>query len=430
MRPMRYVILGLGLCGLLVALSAQTPVVVDGLKRTRPEFLAAQLDEISWNPQHSALLLQHPGDTLSDAAALAFRQNLLNLPQVREVTIKTDGAPDTLRITLREAQTISPLFGFGGVRGNVHFLLGVADQHLFGLGHELQAFYQNNAGEHNYLVAYKNPTVRGTRFGISVDSRRYAADEPVYFNRGVANYQYVNQSFGAGTSYRLANRHYVEAGATAFRETFNLLDTELEPGIAPVSLRQNKLLLKLGHHLDGRDFIYERVAGLDFRTVAELVLNREDDPFLTAWHELRYYRLVGRRGNFATRLRLGLASNRDSPFAPFVLDSQVNIRGSGNRIDRGTAQFVLNTEYRHRVWSDRKNNFRAQAVTFSDLGTWRSPGGAFRELTDGSTLQHFVGGGVRLTSARARNAVLRVDYGVDWRSPIIRGLVVGFGQYF
>ena len=120
----------------------------------------------------------------------------------------------------------------------------------------------------------------------------------------------------------------------------------------------------------------------------------------------------------------------NSPFAPFVLDSQVNIRGSGNRIDRGTAQLILNLEYRHTVWMDRRERFAAQVVGFSDLGTWRNPGGELSDLVASENIRHFVGAGLRVLSLKAYNAALRVDYGVDVRNTKQRGVVLGFGQYF
>ena len=83
----------------------------------------------------------------------------------------------------------------------------------------------------------------------------------------------------------------------------------------------------------------------------------------------------GHKGNLAMRLRLAISTNNETPFAPFVVDSHVNLRGVGNRIDRGTAQVVFNAEYRHTVYN--LNRWAGQLVAFSDIGTWRNPGGTF-----------------------------------------------------
>ncbi len=128
------------------------------------------------------------------------------------------------------------------------------------------------------------------------------------------------------------------------------------------------------------------------------------------------------------RLRLGLATNNDTPFAPFVLDSYVNIRGSGNRIDRGTGSAILNVEYRQTFYD--KDRYAGQLVAFSDLGTWRTPGAPFNDFTNPDNFRHFVGGGFRIIYKKAFNAMLRLDYGVDVYDFDQRGFVLGFGQYF
>lgn len=414
---------------LLISASAlaQTPVRFEGLRRTQATFLSQRLNDLDYRAGVTTLA---PSGRATDSVYLAaLRQQLINLPQVREATYTLRG--DTLVWTIREAATRAPLFSFGGVRGNLNVLVGFSDQHLFGRGHHLEGFYQNNQGRHNYLLRYRNPGIRGSRIGFGVESRRYAALEPVYFGGAAAalDYDYTNQSFGATLSYELRARERVSIGVTTFRERFVRAGaSSLEQ--APDFLELDKLLFKVEHERDRRDWIDERVRGRRHVLTAETVVSAGESAFAIAFAEGSDYRLVGARGNLANRVRLGLATNRNSPFAPFTLDSQLNIRGSGNRIDRGTAQVVWNLEYRHRVYADKRGNFRGQVVAFSDFGAWRSPGGELSELATLSSLQHFVGAGLRLTSARARNAVLRVDYGVDWRNEGRRGLVFGFGQYF
>ena len=128
------------------------------------------------------------------------------------------------------------------------------------------------------------------------------------------------------------------------------------------------------------------------------------------------------------RFRVGLSTNRQTPFAPFVVSSHVNIRGVGNRINRGTGSLVLNVEYRHTIFD--KGNFAGQLVGFSDAGTWRSAGGPLSDFVDPDLFRHFVGGGVRVIYKKAHNAMLRADYGLDIFNAGSRGLVLGLGQYF
>ena len=137
---------------------------------------------------------------------------------------------------------------------------------------------------------------------------------------------------------------------------------------------------------------------------------------------------LGKKGNLAIRTRFGISTNNNSPFAPFVVDSRVNLRGSGNRIERGTAQAILNIEYRHTFLN--LSNWAIQGVIFTDLGNWRTPGGQLDELVSKDELRQFVGGGFRVLYKRIYDAVWRVDYGVDVFNKNQRGFVLGIGQYF
>ncbi|MDG1262766.1 MAG: BamA/TamA family outer membrane protein, partial [Flavobacteriales bacterium] len=118
----------------------------------------------------------------------------------------------------------------------------------------------------------------------------------------------------------------------------------------------------------------------------------------------------------------------DTPFAPFVIDSQMNIRGVGNRIDRGTATVVLNIEYRYTL--KEKANVALQGVLFSDAGTWRNPAGDWDDLFDQENFEHFAGIGLRGIYKKAHNAILRIDYGFNLYNTKTNGLVIGVGQYF
>ena len=80
----------------------------------------------------------------------------------------------------------------------------------------------------------------------------------------------------------------------------------------------------------------------------------DENWFNTLQFQGRSFKRFGEKGNLAMRLRLAISTNNDTPFAPFVVDSHVNLRGVGNRIDRGTAQVVFNSEYRHTVHDSKR----------------------------------------------------------------------------
>jgi hypothetical protein len=152
----------------------------------------------------------------------------------------------------------------------------------------------------------------------------------------------------------------------------------------------------------------------------------DEGLFHIIFNDFKYFHRIGKTGNLATRLRLGTSTNEGTPFAPFVLDSFLNIRGVGNRVDRGTGSIVTNVEYRQ-TFFDRKL-FAGQAVAFIDFGSWRKPGGNLSDFGKPENMKAFGGLGLRLIYKRAFDTMLRLDYGFDYNST--GGLVVGIGQYF
>lgn len=435
MFPIRRTLLYLLFLGMMIPADtyAQLPQYFEGLARTQVHYLESQSKvlEVGSSPENLSLHLP-AGQNLS-ATLAELRQQLVNLPAIANVHYSidsTDGRASAVNWEIEEAQTLFPLLDLGGVQGNFYYLVGFTDFNFRGRGQSLTAFYQNIDGEHNYYLGYTNPNLKGSRWGYQVDNRRYAAVEPLYFPQPVS-YVYANLSFGAGLSYTTPSRHVFRFGLSTFNENYR--KTNADPGSpGPDELSLNKGLLKLYHGVRNLDSHWEQLTGTANETVVQVVrtFDSEEESFIIAWHDFRFYRMLGESTNLALRLRAGVSTNVNSPFAPFVLDSQINIRGSGNRIDRGTAQLILNLEYRLTAWKDKRDRFAVQAVGFSDLGSWRNPGGQISDIWDSENFRQFVGGGVRLISLKAYNAVLRLDYGVDVRNSRERGFVAGFGQYF
>jgi mannose-6-phosphate isomerase-like protein (cupin superfamily) len=150
--------------------------------------------------------------------------------------------------------------------------------------------------------------------------------------------------------------------------------------------------------------------------------------FFIGWNDFFYFKRIGKNGNWANRLRLGLSTNDETPFAPFSVDNNLNIRGVGNTIDRGTGVIVVNTEYRHTLYE--KNWFVLQGNAFIDAGTWRNPGGDFGDFSKDDNIKVYPGLGLRFIHKKIYNAIFRIDYGVGVTPNSSKGFVFGIGQYF
>lgn len=359
-------------------------------------------------------------------------QQLKNLYPIADASYRIDTLPNALNLVfeIKESLTLFPIVNFGGVEGNVWFQLGFTDVNWLGKGMQMTAFYQNIDSRHNFSIYYRIPYWRGSRWGSSFSLLRFASTEPLFFDEGVVYYDYDNTSVGATGIYEINRSHFIELGGTYFVEKYRKAEEQDWPDTpGPDQLTQPKFLLKLIHQIQRIDYHFFYQQGFDLTTNLQTVYNLpENDWFHIQITDFRFFQRMAKSGNLAIRVRAGISTNSNSPFAPFVLDSHVNIRGSGNRIDRGTATLILNSEYRQTVYD--LNNFAAQVVAFSDLGTWRNPGGGLDDLIDENNLRHFIGGGFRIIYKKAYNAIFRMDYGIDVRDTRQKGLVIGLGQYF
>ncbi len=356
-------------------------------------------------------------------------QRIRNLPAVVNAEVDSIGK-NYIRIKVEEGITTIPLVAFGGIEDNQWFLAGLKELSLFGRSIEGTAFYRNNQGEHNGYFSLRVPYVKGTRWGYSFEAQRYASLEPLQFGELSSTYRYLNYTVGGTIIKEFKYRHFLEAGASFLYEDYEQRDDIFIQG-APASAKIRKVLYKLTHSIDRVNRHAINFGGWSINQHFQVIddIDSGYDAFLIYWADILYFRrLQAMGGNLAARVRLGVSSNNETPFAPFVLDSQVTIRGVGNRVDRGTAVAVLNLEYRQQFFA--KGNFAGQIVGFSDLGNWRTPGGDFDQLTMNENLVHFVGLGTRLIWTRSNQAVLRIDYGVNTMDDQQRGIVLGLGHYF
>lgn len=395
------------------------PVVLEGLKRYQPDYLLS-------------LMGSDEAEAVDREQILLDLQQLRNLPGVRTANYRLDTLEEGVQVvfTIEERLTLLPILGLGSVRNNIWYQLGAVDLNFWGRGHEFSAYYLNMDRRHNGSLFYRARRLGGSPWGFSVGLLRLASVEPLFFDAGTVFYNYDNLSAGFTGIYQFSNFFSVELGGTAFVETYAKNDRhegQVTPG--PEGLRQPKYLSKAIAYLNHLRYDGIYLSGYDLYSQVQSVYNPGD---LSWFHVVQsdgrfFWRPYG-WGNLAVRLRLGLSTNHDSPFAPFVLDSYVNIRGVGNRVDRGTGTAILNLEFRQTIFE--LNNIALQGVVFSDLGSWRKPGGGFDDLVNPDIFRHFGGIGTRLLYKPVFNAIFRIDYGINLLDPAERGFVLGLGQYF
>lgn len=312
--------------------------------------------------------------------------------------------------------------------GELAFRTGVYDYNFLGRNITFGGLYQYDIFN-SFGVNFRAPQLLSQKLGLAVNYSNLSTLEPVFLETGTADYKYNNTSYELLGLYQFNLQHRIELGGSFFTEDYQYIEGATAEGI-PQDFKVDKNLFKLIYEFNKLDYYYQYVSGFKSVVNFQYVVSAENvlPTFVIFFKDFQYFKRIGKKGNFANRLRLGLASNDDSPFAPFAVDNNLNIRGVGNTIDRGTGVIVLNSEYRHTVID--KKWFVLQTNVFVDVGSWRNPGGDFDDFGDSQNFRFYPGAGVRFIHKRIFNAVFRIDYGYGLTPEATNGFVFGVGQYF
>ncbi len=312
--------------------------------------------------------------------------------------------------------------------GEFAFRAGVYEYNTLGRNITFGGFFQRDVFN-SFGINFRSPYLIGNKIGLALNFQKLSTQEPVFLDNGTADYEYINTSFEVLGLYEFNFNHRVEGGITLFNEDYEYLFGATDPSV-PLDFDVDKILFKGIYQYTNIDYFFQYQEGFSSTLVMQYVSSSENTlpDFVIGKNDFLYFLRVGEKGNWANRLSLGLASNDDSPFAPFSVDNNLNIRGVGNTIDRGTGAIILNTEYRHTFFE--KSWFVLQGNAFVDAGTWRNPGGDFGDFSDDQNIRVYPGLGVRFIHKKIFNATFRIDYGVGITPEATNGLVFGIGQYF
>lgn len=308
------------------------------------------------------------------------------------------------------------------------YRIGLYEFNGLGRNFILGGYYQRDI-YNSFGANFRAPYLFSNHTGVALNYQNLTTQEPVFLDSGTADYKYNNTSYEILGLHEFNYRNRIEGGVNYFTEIYEYTEGATSPDV-PQFLEVKKLLYKFIYEFNDVERYYYFVDGFKSTFNFQYVTTRNEalPEFVIGFNDFIYYKRVGKKGNWANRLRLGVATNNDSPFAPFAVDNNLNIRGVGNTIDRGTAAIVLNTEFRYTLYE--KDWFVLQGNAFVDGGSWRNPGGDFGDFSDDQNLRVYPGGGLRFIHKRIFNTVFRIDYGYGITPDATNGFVIGIGQYF
>ena len=392
-----------------------------GLERTRISYLLP-------------FMQTRAGETLLEDLIESDEQTLRNLQLFASVSSEViiEGNEARVFFDLTERVTRIPITNFGGITNNFWFQVGVNEYNWLGNGGYFGGYYQYY-DRHSFKVFQQLPQLFSERWGMSYVVGRQSTREPAYFQGGTSEFDVDRWEVTAMVRHEILrnlNRHeslIFEFGGGYLNELY-----DQRPGATFAydgETHFHKYFFGAQLTYQQINYFFHFLSGfapsISFQRVATIDLNQ---TFWKGLLEMRYYKRIGQRGNPAIRIRAGVSSNDESPFVPFVLDSYLNVRGSGNRVARGTSEFTVNLEYRHTIIDRQK--WAIQSVLFVDNSAWRPAGVPLMDMFLSENTVSFGGGGLRFYLQRIYNFMLRIDYGTSLTGPSSNGFVLGVGQYF
>lgn len=370
----------------------------------------------------------HPLDSLKINRDVAALTRLNGISNVTFEVVNTSLGYDVMFILIENWSILPNLSLWTTDEATAAYRIGIYDYNFLGRNATIGGFYQYN-GASSFGLNFSAPFLFSSNFGIETSFQKLASIEPIYISDSAARYEYTNIGFEVLGVFRIDYRNSIKLGANVFKEKFQYLSGATASDVTQF-LEVNKTLFKSNYNYDNLRYDFYLVKGFRSIFFGQYVFSSNDfqNEFFIAWNDFSYFKRIGRTGNWASRLRLGLSSNDESPFSPFALDNNINIRGVGNIIDRGTGAIVFNTEYRTTLYE--KKWFVLQGNAFVDSGSWRKPGGGFDDFANADNFRVYPGLGLRFIHKTIFNATFRIDYGYGITKNASNGIVFGIGQYF
>ncbi|MGB3607240.1 hypothetical protein [Psychroserpens sp.] len=398
-------------------------VSIEGNDRTRTNFL-------------KRLAFVKEGAILDSVRIASDVRRFKLLPAVASADYKINNLGDgefEIIYTIVENFAIIPGLNISNApNGDFAFRTSIFDFNFLGRNQIIGGFYSRNVFD-SFGVYWEAPNLLTRKLGIGLNYQNNVLLEPVFFdNDATVNYKFNTRAVEIKMQYEHNFHNRFELGLNISAQEYDF-DNGDEPLEAPLSLGIDTVAVIGEYEYNGINIDYQYQSG--FRSILSynvlLGSNGDNDLLRNAFigrNDFEYFKRVGERGNWANRLSVAYASNSTTPFAALIVDNQLNIRGVGNSVDRGSAAVVFNTEYRYTLYE--KGWFVLQSNVFVDTGIWQDPGGNLGDLVSASNNRVYPGGGIRFIHKRIFNAVFRLDYGIGLGDNATSGIVFGIGQYF
>jgi len=412
------------LCLLNLTLFAQQTridsIVVVGLKKSKVSYL-------------KKMIFSSPNEVLDTITIKDDIIRMIREPAVSHAYYSIDTLPSNkiaLKYHIEENITLIPAVDLWSTLDDaVAYHIGINDHNFLGKGYKAGVFYRRN-NLSGFGVLFSNPNFINYTLGWEGILQKRNTLEPVYETGQTYFYDYNfwNAEIGMSFKPKLEKIYQINLG---FLEDHYTLESGTPTVSIPNNFITNKLLLKTSFDYNKLERYYYFQFGIRNRISNNWVWGENfggEHLFFAFENETTYFKRIYSKGNWANRLKLGISRNINTPFPTFVIDNNLNVRGIGNRVQRGSALLSFSTEYRHTILERRW--LAIQANGFLDFAAIRPAGAAFKTTFESDNIKAFSGIGIRIIHKYIHSAILRIDYGFSMLPPFQKGLVFGIGQFF
>mgnify|MGYP001130770978 CR=1 FL=1 len=360
-------------------------------------------------------------------------QCLRNLPFFAQVNyeLKTVKKKRILVFNCTEKWTLLPIFTANLSAVNTSFSVGLSDINALGRGMYFKAVY-HYYDLHSFELNFFNPYIKGSKLGWRTELAKISRIEPIYWNSMSRLYRADKAKLFLEVQYEVNFRQTISLGTSYLYERYEGLgETNMSTTTAPIPEKAqfHKQLLKISYTLDRRNYSHIYLSGFANQFNAETTYTLEEKWwFYKITNEFMYFHRLKKTANIATKFTLGVSTNNNTPLPAFVQDNYLNIRGIGNRVQRGSAEAVINIEYRQTLFDI--GWLAAQGVAFSDYGLIRLTEQSINEVLKKPQQAWYGGAGLRLNFTRFSKAIVRIDYGYDLQHQKPGGLIFAVDHFF
>jgi outer membrane protein assembly factor BamA len=387
---------------------------ISGNKRTKTSYL-------------ERFIHQHAGDPVD---SLKIEEDLRRLRTLSGILnagceIHSTDSGVVLHYTIAERYTLLPVGDFGITDDNFWVGLGAMESNLAGRGMYIYGFYRYNQN-HTVHMIFRDPYIAGSKWGVELQLKNLPTTETTTGEQKILNRFF---DAAAAAKYEIRYENDLLAGISYREQSYRYLEEDEASAADSLSSGRKSLVPFVSWELSRLDYRYFYVSGWRNNLHVETALPFGETPAIIFlfYDELRFYKRLGDKGNWATRVLAGISNEDQTFFSPFIADSYYNFRGIGYRAAKGNTVGLINLEYRQTVYENKIGGI--QAVIFTDAGFLLRNNQAKTSSSD-SNFHSYAGLGLRFIYKKAYNAILSIDYGLNLQQFNEGGWVIGWGQYF